>query len=297
MAAQLFPLPEVERLSASVIRLLAGNPGKYTLQGTNTYLVGRGARRLLIDTGEGRPSWSAALKALLAAEKATVEKALLTHWHRDHVGGVGDLLKMCPGVQVYKHDGDEGQFAIEDGQVFEVQGATLRAVHTPGHTEDHMAFVLEEENALFTGDNVLGHGTAVFEDLVVYISTLERMRKLGAGRGYPGHGAVIEDCGAKITEYIDHRRQREEEVFQVLKFGGTDSSKVGTAAVATTQGKPRALSPIDLVAVIYPDLAEELRLSASHGVIQVLLKLEREGKVIQEGDSGRWMVGGGKPAL
>ncbi|PGH04368.1 hypothetical protein GX51_03527 [Blastomyces parvus] len=298
MAAQRLPLlPEVERLSGSVIRLLAGNPGKYTLQGTNTYLVGRGARRLLIDTGEGRPSWSAALKALLAAEKATVEKALLTHWHRDHVGGVGDLLKMCPEVQVYKHDGNEGQLAIEDGQVFKVQGATLRAVHTPGHTQDHMAFVLEEENALFTGDNVLGHGTAVFEDLVVYISTLERMRKLGVGRGYPGHGAVIEDCGAKITEYIDHRRQREEEVFQVLKAGGLDSNKAeGTAA--TTQGKkPRAMAPIDLVEVIYPDLAEELRLSASHGVIQVLLKLEREGKVMQERESGKWMVGGGKPAL
>ncbi|KAG5297186.1 metallo-beta-lactamase superfamily protein [Histoplasma ohiense] len=295
MAAQRFPLPEVERLSGSVIRLLAGNPGKYTLQGTNTYLVGRGAQRLLIDTGEGRPSWSAVLRELLAAEKATVKHALLTHCHRDHVGGVADLLKMCPEAQVYKHDGQEGQLTIEDGQIFQVQGATLRAIHTPGHTTDHVSFLLEDENALFTGDNVLGHGTAVFEDLVLYLSTLEKMRNLGAGRGYPGHGAVIEDCEAKITEYIDHRRQREEEVFRVLKFGGLDNGKVRAATAA--QGKPRALSPADLVAVIYPDLAEELRLSALRGVLQMLLKLEGEGKVIRDGESEKWMVRGGKAAL
>ncbi|OJD13705.1 hypothetical protein AJ78_05862 [Emergomyces pasteurianus Ep9510] len=265
-------------------------------KGTNTYLVGRGAQRLLIDTGEGRPSWPAALKQLLVAEKATVKQALLTHWHHDHVGGVRDLLKMCPEVQVYKREGDRGELAIDDGQIFKVQGATLRAMYTPGHTRDHMAFFLEEENALFTGDNVLGHGTAVFEDLILYISTLERMRSLGAGRGYPGHGAVIEDCGAKITEYINHRRQREEEVFRVLKFGGLDGNKAMAEATAQNT-KPRALSPTDLVEAIYPDLAEELRSSASGGVIQVLLKLESEGKVAPDGGSGRWMVKGGKAAL
>lgn len=125
------------------------------ISGTNTYLVGRGAQRLLIDTGEGRPSWSAVLRELLAAEKATVKHALLTHWHRDHVGGVADLLKMCPEAQVYKHDGREGQLTIEDGQIFQVQGATLRAIHTPGHTTDHVSFLLEDENALFTGDSKL----------------------------------------------------------------------------------------------------------------------------------------------
>ncbi|EEH09144.1 metallo-beta-lactamase superfamily protein [Histoplasma capsulatum G186AR] len=313
MAAQRFPLPEVERLSGSVIRLLAGNPGKRVRAQSNNgsettiwhcitsdcnyanqislFLL----QYTLQDTGEGRPSWSAVLRELLAAEKATVKHALLTHWHRDHVGGVADLLKMCPEAQVYKHDGREGQLTIEDGQIFQVQGATLRAIHTPGHTTDHVSFLLEDENALFTGDNVLGHGTAVFENLVLYLSTLEKMRNLGAGRGYPGHGAVIEDCEAKITEYIDHRRQREEEVFRVLNFGGLGNGNVRAATAA--QGKPRALSPADLVAVIYPDLAEELRLSASHGVLQVLLKLEGEGKVIRDGESEKWMVRGGKAAL
>ncbi|KAK2777188.1 hypothetical protein FQN52_003213 [Onygenales sp. PD_12] len=292
MAAQRFPqLPDVERLSASVIRLLAGNPGKFTLQGTNTYLIGRGAQRILIDTGDGRPSWSAALKSLLAAEKATVKDALLTHWHGDHVGGVMDLLKICPDAQVHKHDPDSSadELDIADGQVFKVEGASLRAVYTPGHTLDHMAFVLEEENAIFTGDNVLGHGTAVFEDLGEYIVTLEKMHKLGTARAYPGHGAVIEDSGAKIMEYIQHRRQREEEILQVLKFGHAKDSKV--------EAKPASYSPMDLTAVIYPDVAPELRVSASYGIIQVLSKLEDEGKAIQDPQTGGWMARSGRAAL
>ncbi|EEH22294.2 hypothetical protein PABG_04505 [Paracoccidioides brasiliensis Pb03] len=263
-------------------------------EGTNTYLIGKGRDRLLIDTGEGKPSWSASLRGVLEAEKATVKQALLTHWHRDHVGGVLDLLEICPNAKVCKYDGEGDELNIEDGQVFTVEGATLRTIHTPGHTTDHVTFLLEEENALFTGDNVLGHGTAVFEDLAVYIATLEKMRNLGASRGYPGHGAVIEDCKAKITEYIEHRRQREEEVLRVLKFGSLDGGNPGTGGALY---KPRAMSPDELVSVIYPDIADQMRMHASHGLIQALMKLENEGKVTSDSISGRWQVSGGKTSL
>lgn len=124
-----------------------------TSTGTNTYLLGRGPQRLLIDTGEGKPSWAHALKSLLTSEKATVNQALLTHWHHDHVKGVSDLRKICPGVKVFKHSPDEGQMEIGDGQEFGVEGVTVRAFYTPGHTNDHMAFLFEEENAMFTGDS------------------------------------------------------------------------------------------------------------------------------------------------
>ncbi len=76
-----------------------GNPGKFTLQGTNTYLLGTGPSRILIDTGEGRPSWIAALKKTLEAEKATVTSALITHWHGDHTGGISHLLEISPTRQ------------------------------------------------------------------------------------------------------------------------------------------------------------------------------------------------------
>lgn len=82
-----------------------------------------------------------------------MHQALLTHWHPDHVKGVPDLLALCPDAVIYKNDPDLGQESIEDGQIFSVEGATLRAYHTPGHAVDHMMFVHEEEDSVFTGDS------------------------------------------------------------------------------------------------------------------------------------------------
>ncbi|KAI1424244.1 metallo-beta-lactamase superfamily protein, partial [Xylaria sp. FL1777] len=261
MASQLVHLPEVERLSPACIRILGGNPGKFQLQGTNTYLVGSGPRRLLVDTGEGKPSWQVALKRVLEEEKATVQTALLTHWHPDHVQGVPQLQQLMPDVAVYKCAPGPGQQNIGDGQVFEVDGATLTAVHTPGHTTDHMVFVFREEDALFTGDNVLGHGTAVFEDLGIYLSSLAKMEKLVTGRAYPGHGPVLPQAPLKIAEYISHRHQRELQVIETLS-----SAKGPLAAVD-------AWTPMELVKIIYHDVPEELHVPASYGVIQILKKL------------------------
>ncbi|EEA23878.1 hypothetical protein EYB25_004984 [Talaromyces marneffei] len=293
MATQLVPLPEVERLSTTVIRILAGNPGKFTLQGTNTYLVGRGPRRLLIDTGEGRPRWATLLQSVLEEENAVVHETLLTHWHHDHVNGVPDVLKICPQATVYKHQPKDGQTNIQDGQVFKVDGATLRAFHTPGHTEDHMSFIFEEEDAIFTGDNVLGHGTAVFEELGTYLTSLKKMKDSVSGRAYPGHGAIINESSAKIGDYITHRQQRENEVLRVLKFGKLD---IDAAAEASPE---RLLSwtPLQLVKVIYKNVPESLHLPASHGVTQVLNKLEAEGKVEHDRDSGEWQLRAQRPAL
>ncbi|KAJ5971889.1 uncharacterized protein N7479_001807 [Penicillium vulpinum] len=294
MATQLVQLPEVERLSASVVRILGGNPGKFTLQGTNTYLIGRGHKRILIDTGEGKPAWAANLQTVLSEEKATVHQALLTHWHPDHVNGLPDLLKLCPQAQIFKHQPESTQTDIQEGQVFSVEGATLTATHTPGHTVDHMVFMLEEENAMFTGDNVLGHGTAVFEDLKIYLNSLHRMRdRVSSGRGYPGHGAVIDNAGARITEYIKHRQQREDEVLRVLRFGGL--------AVADGEPSPERKqvwwTPIELVKCIYRDVPESLHLPASRGVLLVLLKLQDEGRTVLDSDSGKWSLVSKKSAL
>ncbi|KAJ5769867.1 uncharacterized protein N7511_001918 [Penicillium nucicola] len=288
MATQLVQLPEVERLSASVIRILGGNPGKFTLQGTNTYLLGHGPQRILIDTGEGKPSWAATLQNLLATEKATVTQTLLTHWHPDHVNGVQNLRKICPNAQIFKNDPNTDQADITDGQVFSVDGVTLRAIHTPGHTTDHMVFWFEEEAAMFTGDNVLGHGTAVFQDLKTYLSSLHRMReRVSGGRGYPGHGAVLENTGSRITEYIKHRQQREDEVLRVLRYGKLDVSDGESGSGSENEGeRKQAWTPIELVKVIYRDVSESLHLPASGGVLQVLGKLEGEGKVIDAGDEG-----------
>ncbi|ROV86783.1 hypothetical protein VSDG_10132 [Cytospora chrysosperma] len=275
MAIQLAQLPEVERLSPICIRILGGNPGKFTLQGTNTYILGNGRQRLLIDTGEGKPSWIAALKRTLADEDATISKALISHWHGDHQGGINDLLSLLPEAKVYKNQPDDGQLDIADGQKFKVEGATLTAVHTPGHTVDHMVFVLDEEDAMFTADNVLGQGTAVFEDLATYLASLQKMKPLFGAKAYPGHGPVIDDGPARIQEYITHRQQREDQITQTLS---SVNKETGTAV----------WEPIQLVKVIYHDVPESLHLPAQGGVVQVLQKLENEGKASQE--NNRWTL-------
>ncbi|EFW99862.1 metallo-beta-lactamase superfamily protein [Grosmannia clavigera kw1407] len=294
MASQLASLPEVERLSPICIRILGGNPGRFTLQGTNTYLLGTGRERLLVDTGEGKASWAAALARTLAAEDATLAATLITHWHPDHVGGIEQVRRLVPHAPVYQ-DPD-----IADNQQFCVEGATLRAVHTPGHTTDHMVFVLAEEDAVLAGDNVLGHGTAVFEDLAVYLHSLALMRSLYTGcspnssaRLYPGHGPVVADGPAKIAEYIQHRKLREDQVVRLLR---THDKQCAIAAATTTSSAPPspASSPspsetpaswtaMELVEVIYADTRKDLHPAAEKGLLQILDKLEQDGMTVRDG--------------
>lgn len=308
MAVQLVPLPEVERLSPICIRILGGNPSKFTLQGTNTYLIGRGPQRLLIDTAEGKPSWKAALQRTLAEERATVSAALLTHWHGDHVGGVKDVLSLGQEEedkekdeqsttretpQIYKHKPDAGQLDIHDGQQFHIESATLTAHYTPGHTDDHMVFVLEEEDAMFTGDNVLGQGTAVFEDLATYLDSLGKMGGgLFRGRAYPGHGPVVQDGPGRIREYILHRQQREDQITQTLQSSNDQAGGGGGGG----GGGKAAWHPMELVKVIYADVPEHLHFPAQGGVVQVLHKLEKDGRAYRDED-GRWIFRDSRSAL
>lgn len=321
MVEPLADLPKVEKLSSRVIRVLGGNPSKVRENtpshrpslfadnpeqssrckvrdhhlpqtkcnrlkhplGTNTYIVGQGASRLLIDTGEGKPEWIQSIKTVLKDENITIDKALISHWHHDHTNGVPDLLAVSPDTAVHKRDPQDrpGWQDIVDGQRFTTEGATLRAFFCPGHTTDHMAFVLEEEDAMFTADNVLGHGTAVFEDLATYMKSLDGMATQFGGRAYPGHGPVIEDGPAKVREYISHRRQREKQVLDVL---GSDAER------------EEGWTAMEIVKVIYKDYPENLWAPAERGVLQILHKLEGEGKVVREGE--RWKISGkGKAAL
>lgn len=176
-------------------------------------------------------------------------------------------------MKIFKHRPTGTQLNIQDGQEFKTEGATLRAFHCPGHTVDHTAFILSEESAIFTGDNVLGHGTAVFEDLATYLDSLEQMQAQFQGRAYPGHGAVVEDGNAKIMEYIAHRQQREGEVLKALE----DRS-------------PQSLNPMDIVQVVYQGYPENLFEAAAKGVLQILEKLRQEGKVKQNEEKGKWQI-------
>lgn len=112
------------------------------------------------------------------------------------------------------------------------------------------------------------------------------MRDRVSGRGYPGHGAVLESATARITEYITHRQQREDEVLRVLRYGKLDAKQN-----EPSPERRQPFTPLELVKVIYRDVPESLHLPASHGVLQVLMKLEDEGRTVHDRDSGMWRLG------
>jgi len=267
-------LPDVDVWSERVTVALGQNPGLFTGPGTNTYLVGTGRRRLLLDTGSGVAAYPDVLAdALERAGCGGIEAIVLTHGHPDHLGGVAQVRERWGPLRASKlpnPDGDPDGFVFEplaDGAVVRTEGATLRAVYTPGHARDHLCFVLEEEHALFSGDNVLGVGTTVIPsqggDLLDYMDSLERLLALAPRRIYPAHGPRIEDGVAKLREYIAHRLARERQIVGALA--------AGDAPIAT------------IVKRVYTDVPEVLHAAAAHSVAAHLLKLEREGRARRQG--------------
>jgi ribonuclease/clavin/mitogillin len=274
-------LPDYARHSPRVATVLGHNPGPFTGPGTNTYLVGTGKHVIVLDTGQGVPIWAdlldTALKELCAG--ARVERIVLTHAHVDHIGGVKQVRERHGEVEALKmpwpgHDAAAGDPLTEigGGAVIETEGATLRAIHTPGHAPDHLCYYLEEERALFTGDVVLGAGTTVIPDdtgdLGDYMDSLNRLLALDLEAIYPAHGPVIHNPTEKIREYIAHRELRERQVLEALGGG-----------------------PIEVMAIvkqIYVDVPEYLHPAAAGSVRSHLKKLGKEGRVVEH--EHRWSL-------
>ncbi|CAH1772373.1 unnamed protein product, partial [Owenia fusiformis] len=265
-------------------------PGSFTLQGTNSYLIGSGDRRILIDTtNPDKPEYTSNLKQVLKEHKTSIQEIILTHWHIDHVGGIQDVfkevLKSSKDIKISKFSrdppkdesfGDDLKLTyIKDGSVFTTEGATLKAVYTPGHTDDHMSLYLEEENAVFSGDTVLGEGTAVFEDLFDYMKSLDKILQLKPSVIYPSHGRVVDNPIEHVQAYIDHRNMRERQILETL---------------SAHSGK--AMSAMDLVKIIYKDVPPHLHIAAAGNVTHHLTKLLKEGTIehsTQDNDD-KWTI-------
>ncbi|OQV15736.1 Beta-lactamase-like protein 2 [Hypsibius exemplaris] len=272
--AGLKPIPPVSRLSANVVRVLGCNPGPMTLQGTNTYILGTGSERILIDTGEqGNTEYLTNLKAVLAEDKARISQIVLTHWHADHIGGLAGVLSAgCtterPKVRKFRRAEDDRTAALravdhfEDGDRLTVDGATIRAVYSPGHTVDHISLFLEDNSALFSGDCILGEGSSVFENYPTYMKSLAKLHSLKPVVIYPAHGSVLENGSDAIEKYINHRLQRETEILAALQKAYPGESTVD-----------------ELVALIYPKLNMVIRRAAAGNVVHQLEKLIDEGRV------------------
>jgi ribonuclease/clavin/mitogillin len=263
--------PTTATPSDLVGRVLGLNPGMMTGPGTNTYLVGR-RDPILIDTGAGVPDYVPLLERYLGERGfSQPSRVLLTHRHRDHLGGVDRLRERFRGLRVSKMRHRDAGLPepiedLRDGEVVHGEGVTLVPVYTPGHASDHLCYYLVEERALFTGDVVLGGSTTVIPaddgDLLDYLASLRKLLDLDVRRIYPAHGPVIEDGPGRIREYIDHRMLRERQILEAL------ADRVETIP--------------DLVKRIYVDVAPALHPVAALSVESHLKKLARENRVRED---------------
>jgi len=253
--------------SPLVRRVTANNPGPFTYLGTNTYLVGHGVVAV-IDPG---PDDAGHVEALVrAVQGETVVAILVTHTHTDHSPASRELAARVGGklygfgpLDLPQHDRDfHPDSALGDGDAVRGPDWTLRAVHTPGHTSNHLCFELPEERALFTGDHLMAWSTSVVVppdgDMGAYFASLERMRGGPWATFRPGHGPATSDTAVFVERYIEHRRGRERQILAALADGP-------------------ARVP-DLVKRIYVDVDEGLHPAAAQSMLAHLAQLVAEGR-------------------
>jgi len=280
-----FEYGRCDRLSAQVRRIVANNPGPFTYTGTGVYIIGNG-EVAVIDPGPALPEHEAALDAALAGEQVT--HVLVTHHHLDHSPLAHTLAKkhgahvyaisppsvLPEGGEVRMEAGDDAGFKpdleIEDRDVFTGPDWTLRALHTPGHTSNHVCYALEEERTLFSGDHVMGWSTSVVSppdgSMGDYIAQLERIRAMAFDIIRPTHGPAIEAPQPFLNAYIEHRLGRERQILAEMKAG-----KTGIRA---------------MVESMYADVDKRLHPAAAHSVLAHMIHLVEKGMVDCAGEPG-----------
>jgi glyoxylase-like metal-dependent hydrolase (beta-lactamase superfamily II) len=219
----------------SVICVLAGNPSPLTLDGTNTWVVSGGGSAVVIDPGPDDEAHLAAVQQVLEHRDLRPEVILLTHGHPDHSAGAR-LFANSLGVAVRALDpahrlGSEG---LGDGDVIEVGDRPMEVLATPGHSSDSLSFYLPHEQAVLTGDTLLGRGSTVVAwpdgSLGQYLDSLDRLRSLGQERALalalPGHGPTVDDPQTLLGQYIEHRHDRLEQVRGAIEAGASSVAQV-----------------------------------------------------------------------
>ncbi|MCX7325105.1 MAG: MBL fold metallo-hydrolase [Hyphomicrobiales bacterium] len=232
---------EVVQVSPLIRRVIAPNPSPFTFTGTCSYIVGQ-STVAVIDPG---PESDEHLSVLLAAlSRVTVSHIVVSHTHRDHSPGAR-RLQAATGARIvgcgphraarslslgetnrldassdmaYQPDAE-----MSDGDVIEGRGWTLEAVATPGHTANHLAFALREDNALFSADHVMAWSTSIVAPpdgaMADYMASLERLRSRSEAVYWPGHGGPVRDPQRFVRALATHRRMREASILARIEAG------------------------------------------------------------------------------
>lgn len=274
-----FEYGRCDRLSERIRRVIAPNPGPFTYTGTGVYIIGQG-EVAVIDPGPVVPEHVAAIDRALDGER--VSHVFVTHHHLDHsplarplaerhgaqVYGFGPPNTAPAGGEVRLEAGDDVGFRpdiqILDEQVFRGTGWTIEALHTPGHTSNHVCYALQEENTLFSGDHVMAWSTSVISPpdghMGSYLAQLERIRDRDFAILWPTHGPAIREPRAFIQAYIDHRLHREAQILEQIAAGRTH-----------VRG---------MVEAMYADIDRRLHPAAAHSVLAHLIHLVETGRVM-----------------
>jgi len=276
-----FEYAVVETVSPHVRRVVARNPGPFTAQGTGTYIVGHG-HVAIIDPG---PVIQEHIDALLHGLRGeTISHLVITHTHLDH-SPASAAVKQATGARTYgfgPHAAGLGPAAEEGGdRTFSpdqkmVEGDSisgkdwhLTAVHTPGHTSNHLCFALEEEKILFTGDHVMGWSTTVIAppdgNMTDYMHSLEHLLDRDDALYLPTHGPGIPDPQTHVKGLIAHRQKRHEAILGALARG------------------PRTIPQI--VQELYIGLDPRLKSAAGRSVLAHLVDMVKSGDVLTDGEA------------
>lgn len=279
--SQTTPAGEVADLSPLVRRVIAGNGGPMTFTGTCSYIVGRGTVAI-IDPGPDDADHVTRLLAAVAGE--TVSHIVVTHTHRDHSPAVPSLQaatgarvvgcgphrpsrELGPGEGRVLDAAADSDFVpdwqMRDGDTVSGPGWSLRAVETPGHTANHLAYTLAEEETLFSGDHVMAWSTSIVAppdgSMAAYMASIEKLRGLDHRLYRPGHGGPVTEPQRFLRGLVQHRRQREAAVLN--RIGAGDETIAA------------------MVPVIYQGLAPALHGAAALSVLAQLEDLVARGLV------------------
>jgi glyoxylase-like metal-dependent hydrolase (beta-lactamase superfamily II) len=273
------PYAKLEQLEPGIVRVLAHNPSAFTFYGTQTYLVGE-REVAFIDPGPDLPEHLDALEQAIGGRP--VVAIMCTHTHRDHspaarpladrtgapIIGCAPLALETVGPRAdAAFDGDYApDRVLEDGETLTLDGKSITAVATPGHTSNHLCFAYE--GALFSGDHVMGWSTTVVVppdgDMAAYMQSLDKLRQRGDRVYYPAHGPAVEKPQQYVRHLVGHRMQREKQILTLVSE------------------KPRPIP--DIVGNAYPGLDPRLTAAAAGSVYAHLLDLERRGLVERQED-------------
>ncbi len=278
----------LEAVSPLIRRIVAENPGPFTFLGTGTYVVGHGSVAV-IDPGPEMPEHVDALLTQLGDER--VSHIVVTHTHRDH-SPAARLLQAKTGAPTFgfgPHGGGDHEIeagadldfepdrVIGEGALLQGDGWQLRALHTPGHTSNHLCFALPQEQALFTGDHVMGWSTTVIQppdgEMAAYMAQLRRLRQRDDRTFWPTHGAPILDPAAHLDALIAHRLARRAKVL---------------AALDQVPRRPIALVPLAYEAA----LDRRLYSAAAQSLLAHLIELAGDGLAVETPDGWRRAAAG-----